>query len=69
MAPSEEIERLKAWRDAHGMTQAALAERLGVTTQTVRNWESARSSGVPGPVWVALRAIESDLKRERKGKG
>lgn len=30
---------LKAWRLARGLTQKQVADRLGVTSRTVRNWE------------------------------
>lgn len=30
---------IRAYRRAHGMTQTAFGERLGVTAQTVSKWE------------------------------
>lgn len=32
-------DNLKAWRLARGLTQKQVADRLGVTARTVRNWE------------------------------
>lgn len=32
-------EQMKSWRDALGLTQAAFGQRLGVTQQTVADWE------------------------------
>ena len=33
-------ERLKALRQARGLTQEELAKRIGVTKQTISNWEN-----------------------------
>ena len=35
--------QLKQARHAAGLSQAALARKLGVTTTTVRNWEHGRT--------------------------
>lgn len=46
---------LKACRAELGLTQVALASRLGVSVSAVTHWEQGRRS-VPGPV-VRLLAI------------
>jgi len=47
-------QRLKAAREAAGLTQAYVAERIGVTRQAVGQWESGESS--PNPQTLALLA-------------
>ena len=62
-------ERLKALRKECGISQRALAQRLGVSQQAVATWEAARST--PGPNALATIAdvlgVSSDylLGRER----
>lgn len=36
-------DRIRRAREASGLTQAQLAERIGVDTKTVRNWEAGRA--------------------------
>lgn len=61
---------LTARRDALGLTQAALAARLGVPLKTLQGWEQGRK-GSP-LLDVALRALEYEerieplLPRKRK---
>lgn len=53
-------ETLRATRQAHVLTQAELADRLGVSSQTLSNWECGRSSPWPkqeANVLLALVAI------------
>ncbi len=40
----ENVKHLKSWREQAGFSQEALADRLGVTRQTVMNWESGATS-------------------------
>ena len=47
--------RIKERRNAAGITQRVLAERMGVAVQTVQNWE--RGSRTPTiPVLIAIAA-------------
>lgn len=52
-------ENVKAWRDRHGVTQMALAARLGVNHSTVWRWEHDK---LPLPPWLplALEAIAAE---------
>ena len=55
---------LRVLRKQSGLTQAALAERLGVTANTVARWEQeARSISEP-----MARLIRTVLKRGRVGR-
>jgi len=47
-------EEIRALRKKHGMTQDELALRLGVTKQTVANWENDRVR----PSRLAIRQLE-----------
>ena len=47
---------IRAWRQRHDYTQEGLAEALGVTAKTVRNWESGRTSP-PQFLFSALQSI------------
>lgn len=40
----ENVKHLKSWREQAGFSQEVLADRLGVTRQTVINWESGATS-------------------------
>lgn len=40
----ENVKYLRVWREQAGFSQEALADRLGVTRQTVINWESGATS-------------------------
>jgi DNA-binding transcriptional regulator YiaG len=52
-------EEIKAIRDAHGWTQAELADELGVGNSTVANWESQGMT--PSPAYAKqLRALQDD---------
>jgi transcriptional regulator with XRE-family HTH domain len=42
-------EAMRAWRTAHGLTQAAAAKRIGANVDAWRHWETGRRR--PGPGW------------------
>lgn len=50
MIPKEFCFRLREERERTGQTQAGLAEELGVSKQTVQNWEGAggKNTAIPG---------------------
>ena len=55
--------RLKAWRRASGLKQAALAERLGVSQPAVAYWE--RGLGLPAPARLErLQALMAGAIRD-----
>ena len=45
---AEYAERIKHLRASVGLTQAALAKRLGVSFQTVNRWENSKSAAQTG---------------------
>ena len=47
--PSMSKHDLKVWRVRHGLTQAELAEAIGVARITLQGWERGRS---PLPAWL-----------------
>jgi transcriptional regulator with XRE-family HTH domain len=55
--------KLKQARHDAGLTQRQLADLLGITPQTLRNWESGRTVPPTDPVLTqgdVLRAIKAD---------
>jgi transcriptional regulator with XRE-family HTH domain len=44
---------LTDYRDRHGLTQSAAADRLGVNVNTLQNWEAGRNA----PRGLALSAL------------
>lgn len=56
---------LKRIREELGMTQAQLAEAIGVHRVTVAKWE-AGDRGIPEPVSRLIERIRSDKKKRRK---
>lgn len=55
---------IKAFRDRWGMTQVALAARLGVNHSTVWRWEHDEYP-IPARIALALRGIAAELQQER----
>lgn len=63
-APDELAERIRGYRRASGLTQRELADRLGVTQQSVARWEQ----GTP-PRRYLLRVLESLLAEQEEPEG
>jgi DNA-binding XRE family transcriptional regulator len=55
--PDNEV---RAWRTAHGLSQAKLAKLLGVQWLTVQRWE-AGTYGVPPYLNLALKQLDQEL--------
>lgn len=58
---------LRKWRDHRGLTQEALAERLGTNKAQISNWENARRAmtfNVQAALAEALSIEPSDLFRD-----
>jgi len=54
-------DEVREWRTSEGFSQGTLADRLGVSVRTVRNWEK----GVHAvPKWLALAAL--GMKKEAR---
>lgn len=63
-----QIENIVAIRRSMGMTRAQFADHLGVTRQTVTNWETDKSK----PVGIALRLLrmlDNEGREHREGSG
>jgi transcriptional regulator with XRE-family HTH domain len=58
-------EDLKQWRKEKGMSQAKLAELLGVRVMTVSRWELGTRS-IPTLLSLALIGLETKLHQEGK---
>ena len=54
---------LKAWREERGLTQAELAQLLGVQVFTISNWETGRTKRqAPGRLLeLALKEVDREL--------
>jgi DNA-binding transcriptional regulator YiaG len=54
---------LKTWREERGLTQAELAQLLGVQVFTISNWETGRTKRqAPGRLLeLALKEIDREL--------
>jgi Helix-turn-helix len=59
---------LKAWREAVGLTQQQLADRLKVTRTTIQNWES-EATPIPQAVDMSCEIWEDRLKQENPDLG
>ena len=54
--------QLKQARHAAGLSQSQAAERLGVTPQTVKNWEAGRREPPEQPVLTQRQVIQAIKK-------
>jgi transcriptional regulator with XRE-family HTH domain len=59
---------LKAWREAHGLSQAQLARILEVDQMTISRWERGSGRrGAPGRMLeLALAEVERRLAEQRQ---
>ena len=57
------VERLKGLRHRHGEIQSVFCHRLGVSVDTLQNWEQGRSA-VPRPVGLLLDRLEEDFEAD-----
>jgi hypothetical protein len=58
----------RAWREGFGLTQGDLAKRLGVTRNTIQNWENG-TTALPSMLKDACAVWEGRLKKEMAGLG
>lgn len=56
---------IRAFRERWGLTQVALAARLGVNHSTVWRWEQRGDAAVPARIVLALQAIAAELQQAR----
>ena len=58
--------RLQAARENTGLTQRAVADRLGLSAQTIRNWEAGRHEPAQGDIenLASLYCVQSQQLRE-----
>lgn len=50
-------EQFRAIREKNGLSQSALAEKIGVSAASITKWENGRNP-IPGPVVVLMKAID-----------
>jgi len=55
---------LKEWRKQRGLSQAALAQKLGVFRETVARWEIG-ARPIPSFLPLAIRWLETELEEEK----
>jgi len=60
-------EDLKALRTQLGLTQAELAERIGVARNTINRWEMGIRR-IPEPVARLMQYLAKEVRAERKKK-
>ena len=61
-------EELRAWRDRHGWSAAALAAALGIAVATVERWERGLRP-IPGTVVAALADLAARGTPPPRGPG
>ena len=63
-------EELRRWREAHGLSQTALARALGVEHNTVYRWEAGMRSPPAGRILdLALTALALEMAGRGPGEG
>lgn len=50
------------FREARGLTQAALARELGISLRTLQRWESQITDHLPRRIWLMFRAYETERR-------
>lgn len=58
-------EEIRAWRRAHRLTQAQLAELLGLNVLTISAWETGRQRPPGALLDLALPELHRRLQQER----
>ena len=61
MREARAVNRVRTWRAAHGLSQAALAQHLGVQVFTLQRWEYG-SSEPPLYLQLALERLDQILQ-------
>ena len=54
-------QKLRAWRKAQKLSQSQAALKLGVTIDTLQNWEQGRHIPRPFVLRVVLGIVDKDL--------
>jgi transcriptional regulator with XRE-family HTH domain len=62
---SMEGDAVKRWREAHGLTQEALADLLGVRAISVSRWERGAQRPPGYLLDLALETLDRRLKEEQ----
>ena len=65
-APDDYPQRVQQLLDQLGLTRTQFAQRLGVTTTTVRNWETGLAK--PSSELMATHLARRDAGRRRAGR-
>ncbi|MFC0278090.1 helix-turn-helix transcriptional regulator [Enterococcus devriesei] len=56
---------ISAWREEKGLTQEALAQKLGVNEKTVSEWENKKVSVKPMHIFAIAYVLKVDADRIR----
>lgn len=56
---------ISAWREEKGITQEALAQKLGVNEKTVSEWENRKVSVKPMHIFAIAYVLQIDADRIR----
>lgn len=56
---------ISAWREEKGLTQEALAQKLGVNEKTVSEWENRKVSVKPMHIFAIAYVLQVDADRIR----
>lgn len=56
---------ISAWREEKGLTQEALAQKLGVNEKTISEWENKKVSVKPMHIFAIAYVLKVDADRIR----